>query len=198
MKYILILLAVVVAPFTLFADSRGDEALAELSQRMRELGDYQSSITLKVQSDIVEGEYHISGSNYHIDLGNVEFWGIGDKRYEVSHKIEEVVIERADSAENTLLSNPNRAFDLVGQGFDAEIIADNSAEGLRLTPNSKNNTQIDVDQIVIYLDSKSKLPSKIIYRADGESVEIEFGGIKKSKSSITLHHHAQYRHLQRD
>ncbi len=194
-RYIFILICTVamVHPWMALADEKGEKALVELSQRLREMGSYESNITLKMQSDIIEGQYRISGKNYHIDLGNIEFWGIGDKRYEVSHKIEEVVIEKTDQGDNSILANPTQAFDLVEQGFEIKLLETPSELVLRLSPKAAEDVKIDVDQIVIHLDQKSQLPTKIIYQANDDSVEIEFGGIKKSKSSIKEFNISSYR-----
>ncbi|MFI3292403.1 MAG: hypothetical protein SNG27_02705 [Rikenellaceae bacterium] len=193
-KRLFILICVVVAfTFSTYADEQGEKALVELTHRLREMGDYESDITLRMQSDVIEGHYRISGSDYHINMGSVELWGVGDKRYEVSHKIEEVVVERANKSENTLLGNPSQAFDLAEQGFNAELMQGSTGLILRLTPRSDDGAKIDVDQIVIHLDFKTLLPTKILYQADNESVEVEFGGIKKTKSSIEEFDISKYR-----
>ncbi len=183
-RSILYLFVALLFTSTAFADEAGDRALAELSQRLKELGNYESDITLTVQDNSLKGHYRISGDDYHIDMESVEIWGQEGRRYEVSHKIEEVVVESMESSDNMLLNNPSRAFDFVGQGFDA--IVDKGAEGvvLLLTPKAEGEATLDVDQISIYLDTKTLLPTKILYSADNDNITVEFKALKKSKSKL--------------
>ncbi|MFI3282010.1 MAG: hypothetical protein SNG10_00590 [Rikenellaceae bacterium] len=183
-KYIVSLLfAVATIPY-LYADTQGDAALKDLSTRLREMGSYESGITITTQGSTIEGSYFISAENYHIDMGSVEFWGVGDRRYEVSHKIEEIVIEGAQQGDNMLLNNPSQAFDFVGQGFDTTLSQQGEDVILQLTPSAKNEGEIDVDMVIIHLDSSSLLPTKIIYKADTDTAEVLLHGIKKSKKTI--------------
>ncbi len=191
--FLFICVAMVISPSLATADNRGEEYLVELAARVRDMGCYESDIRVKIQSDFIEGRYRVCADNFHIELDNIEFWGIGDKRYEVSHKTEEVVIERADQNNNTLLSNPAHAFDFVERGFDVQLQERGSDIILNLVPKSEEDVNIDVDQIVIYLDSATQLPTKIVYQANDDMVEVEIMGIKKSKSSLIEFKTSSYR-----
>ncbi len=150
------------------------QPLVELSGRLKSLGDYQTDIIIEAQGSRMEGHYQVSGDDYHIDLGSVEIWGVGDRRYEVSHKVEEVVIERVtvDGAE-LLMQNPARAFEAVSGEFEQRI----DGNVLALTPKAEG---APMDRVHIHIDPTTELPTKIEYRADSEVVSIEFRDIVRS------------------
>ncbi len=160
--------------FAIFTSRADGGVLEELSLRLKAMGSYGSKIAVVAQGERIEGHYRVgSQSNYHIDLGSVEIWGEGDKRYEVSHKMEEIVVERVEGqSSGVLLQNPAKAFDLAGQGFDVVTRGDD----IVLTP-QVGHSAVDVDRIVISLDSATGLPCRIVYEADDDRVEILFGGI---------------------
>ncbi|MFR9603592.1 MAG: hypothetical protein SNG02_06945 [Rikenellaceae bacterium] len=165
------------------AQTQGERVLEQISSNLKEMVDYESDITVDVKGSTIEGSYRVSGESYHINMQSVELWGQGDRRYEVSHKTQEVVIERVVGGDNMLLSNPARAFDLVGEGFDVKLEPSGEVIVLKPKADGKKRT-MDVDKITIYIDPKSSLPTKILYDADNDRASIEFKGIKKSKSPL--------------
>ncbi len=165
-----------------------DGVLEGLSSRLKAMGSYESEIAVVAQGERIEGRYRVGDSDhYHIDMGSVEIWGQGDKRYEVSHKMEEIVVERVEGQESgVLLQNPARAFDLAGQGFDVVTRGDD----IVLTPQTEG-AAVDVDRIIISLDS-SGLPCRIVYEADDDRVEVLFGGITQM-SGLEPFNRSKYR-----
>lgn len=179
MKYIFSLLLTVLSTSLAWGDSQGEEALRELSQRLKTMGHYEADIMVDVDGSTMSGHYRVSGDRYHVNMGSVEFWGEGESRYEVSHKIEEVVISKPIVEDNTLLNNPSQAFDLVGQGFDVVL----RGRTIVLTPNSSAESGVDVDHIEIDLNDNN-LPTKITYEADGNRAVVELSNMKQSKSEL--------------
>ncbi len=188
-RYIFILLmAIFCAP--LYGDTLGEKALAELSQRIKDLHSYESDLTLEMQGNTIKGSYSVTGEDYHIDLGSVEYFGVGDKRYEVTHKIEEIVVERADAGSNMILNNPTKAFDFVANDFEVLL---NQGTILTLKPKAGG---VDLDRITIALDPKSQLPKTLLYEADGERVVVTFKGFKSRKSQLEGIDLNKYRHYE--
>ncbi len=181
-KYLIVGFLTLLAPLVSNANGLGEKLLAEVAQNLREMVDYESDIVVEIKGNTIEGHYRVSGNNYHIDMNSVEFWGRGDRRYEVSHKIEEIVIEKVTDGDNMLLNNPSKAFDFVGEGFDA-VLEDNE-DVVVLTPKHVGQTKMDVDKIIIHIDPQSSLPTKILYEADNDRASILFKGIRKSKSPL--------------
>ena len=159
---------------TLCVFTASAEALEELSARLAAMPAYDSAITVTAQGSRIEGHYYISGEDWYINLGSVEIWGEGDKRYEVSHKTEEVVVERAtrDGAA-LLMSNPARAFSFAVKDFD--VVTNGTT--LTLTPKEES---AGIDSIIIELEPVTLLPKKITYTAGNDTASVAFGGIKES------------------
>ncbi len=169
------------------ADPVGDKALANLSQHIKALGHYEADITINAGDDKLSGHYRVSGSNYHINMGSVEFWGDAERRYEISHKIEEIVISDPTKDNNTLLGNPSEAFDFINKGF--EVVS--QGHEIILTP-TPQTTGIDVDSIKIIV-GEDNLPTQIIYKADSDTIEITLSNIKSVKSQFKQIELSKYR-----
>ncbi len=182
MRRILLLLVA-----SLVVQYAGAQPLVELSQRLKSLGDYETDIVIEAQGSRMTGHYQVSGGDYHIDMESVEIWGEGDRRYEVSHKVEEIVIERAtEDASELLMQNPAQAFEVVSKDFEQTM------EGgvLCLTPKMEGAS---MDRVLIYVDTVTKLPTKIEYRADSDVLSIEFRGIKSSSEPMKKFDSKRYR-----
>ncbi len=161
---------------TLCVFTTSAEVLDELSSRLAAMPAYDSAITVEAQGSRIEGHYYINGEDWYINLGSVEIWGEGDKRYEVSHKTEEVVIERAvDNGAALLMSNPAKAFSFAAQDFDVET------NGMTLTLTPKEGSA-GIDSIIIELSAATHLPQKITYTAGNDMASVAFGGIKESST----------------
>lgn len=170
-----------------YADPVGDKALADLSQQIKDLGHYEADITINAGGDKLSGHYRVSGSNYHIDMGSVEFWGDENRRYEVSHKIEEIVISDPSKDNNTLLGNPSEAFDFINKGFDVV----SQGHEIVLTP-TPETTGIDIDSIIIRV-GENNLPAQIIYKADSDTIDITLSNIKSVKTQFQQIELSKYR-----
>ncbi len=180
MKKLYFLLLALFATLQVFADSQGDKALADLSQRLKDLGSYHSDIEVQTKGSLVKGTYEVRGDDFHIDLGSVEYWGEGDRRYEVTHKIKEIVVEQMDNSNKMILNNPTKAFDFVADDFDVVV-----HQGFVITLTPKNREKgLEIDRVTIALDSKSLLPRNIVYEAEGDRAIVEFKSLKASKSSF--------------
>lgn len=179
-----IVLLVGCAAVCVAVDGRAQRILAELSAKIDGLGSYMAGFTASAEGSSFGGEYRVSGDKYYIKLEDAEVICDGKVRYEISHLSREVVMDRVPAGDNTVFSNPSRAFDFADANFTSEYMGTRDENGkscdvVRLMPKDKGGTLTDVE---IAVDRATGLPVVIRYgtEAVAEKIEITVRNIRSA------------------
>lgn len=150
----------------LMADGRSDELLRGLQKKVETFGDYRVAFRVTVDGQSMEGVYEVSGNSYHIHTADVEVFCDGNTRWEVNNSDEEVMIDRVDPGDRTILGNPTRMFDFLDGSYTHSYagkatLKKGPAERIELT-----ETVGSGDDLTVYIDTATGLPARITYRLD--------------------------------
>lgn len=157
------------------APCRADERAAEWLRRLRAAvaGQESSRVDFGVNTSdgySDSGYYVTAEGGYYLSMGGVRVFCDGGVRYEVNDEGREVTVDRVDPSADNLLDDPVHAFDFVDGNYRAELVSEDAEEAVvRLTPRSEGG----VDRIEVHVDARRGLPRRIVYVAQGLSVEID-------------------------
>ncbi len=168
------------------AGDRAAQMLSALSARIKAMGSYRVDFTVDVEGREITGWYVVSGNRYRLVTPQAEVVCDGKVKYEISRENREVIIDRVNTADRNILSNPTRAFDLAGGGFTSSYVGERSVDEvlcdvLRLEPrvggdglsgNDALGGSDALNGIELAVARKDGLPRAIVYSADGLSDDI--------------------------
>lgn len=161
--------------FASYADERSSELLKELSEKIASLGNYHVGFTVHAEGNTSEGEYVISGDKYYIRVDDIEEICDGKNKYEINHADEEVVIDKVNTKEVGILSNPAKMFDFADESFTHSYEGEmtekcQACNFILLQPRDKNTS---VKNIVLAIEKATGLPFMLKYSVEGLNGEIE-------------------------
>lgn len=160
-------MAALLVSANLFADTKSDQLLRALQNKVGTFGDYRVAFRVTVDGQSMEGTYDVSGNAYRIHTDDVEVFCDGNTRWEVNTLDEEVLIDRIDPDDRTILGNPTRMFDFLDGSYAHSYIGkatlkDGPADKIELTETIDG----EEDKLAVYLNSATGLPSRISYFLD--------------------------------
>ena len=187
MKYLFIVILYISA-LCCYADSNSDKLLLQLSSKLNKLETYKATFNVIVDGDdIGVGEYLVDGDKFYIEILEKQIFSDGKVQYDVNNDEREVIIDKVDSKERDVLSNPANAFNelstLYTHTYVGEIdILNQKYDLLKLVAKDKNSAIMYVD---LYLNTISGLPYKIVYKVnDSENIiEVILNKIVKNVDS---------------
>lgn len=170
--------------------NRSSELLARLSAEIRALGNYGASFTVEADGQSAAGFYAVGGDRYYIRLGDAEVYCDGKVRYEVDHRRKEVSLDGVNAASRSILDNPTRAFDLVGDEFASELLWERDGRAaVKLTP----KTDQALSAVTLTLDTQTMRPRSLEYDFDGERIRIVVRTLEASDKAPKEYVPAEYR-----
>ncbi len=167
--------------------------LSQLTAAIEALGRYEAIFDVTLSGNAVRGEYRVDGDRYHLIVDKLEFYGESDLRYTIDHTNREVVIEQLanDGNAQLLIVNPTKAFIDLDSIFSVRVLEQDAERVvLRLTPQSGAESLLESTEIEI--DAESNLPRRVIYVAEGESVEVTIEQMKKTDREVNVTYPSDY------
>lgn len=172
------------------AQERAAELLRSLSGRIRSLGRYAVAFTVEADGQSAAGWYTVGGDSYYLRLADAEVYGDGRARYEVDNRRREVAVDRVDAASRNLLDNPTRAFDLVDDEFEAELLWERDGRAaVKLTPKVGAAPSV----VTVTLDTRTMRPLSLEYDFDGERIRILVRSLEAADKAPKEYDPAEYR-----
>ena len=158
-------------------DARAQEVVGRLAARFRAIKAYTVTFAVEGADFATEGSYAVEGDRYYMRVGDAEAYSDGASKWEVDPSKREVVVDAVDTSSRSLLSNPTRAFDFLGDAFRSELIpSEGDVRCLRLTPTDKGAVMSAVTVDV----AGDGTPRSVVYDLDGDTMRIDIRGIAPS------------------
>lgn len=171
------------------ADS-GASWLERLRTAVKSFGDYEVRFDLTTTDGYAAtGSCRVAGDRYRIAMPQGCVYCDGRARYEVNDAAREVVIDAVDTSSHNLLDNPVRAFDLVGEQYDVQTVAEQADRiTLRLTPRDGAG----LTTIELTLDKRSALPVSVVYGAEDLQIRVKIVSFAKSATEFPAFRRADF------
>lgn len=176
MKKIL-LVALLLATFTVRADERGERRLERISRHYSALGNYSLNFVLRAGEGEQKGELAVEGNNSYMRVGDTEVFIVDSLRYEVRPASKEIVIDKAELYERELM-NPLNGFASVKADYNIEEVQVEGKVAVRLTPKHTGDT------IYIITETDGESIQSILYGVGGASAEVVVEKTRKSHESL--------------
>lgn len=176
MKKIL-LVALLLATFTVRADERGERRLERISRHYSALGNYSLNFVLRAGEGEQKGELAVEGNNSYMRVGDTEVFIADSLRYEVRPASKEIVIDKAELYERELM-NPLNGFASVKADYNIEEVQVEGKVAVRLTPKHTGDT------IYIITETDGESIQSILYGVGGASAEVVVEKTRKSHESL--------------
>jgi len=187
MKYYRIVLTTIFTLFLLQGQTQiesgrdGFALLDGISKSLSKLGDYRVSFSVNMGEESVVGSYVVSGDEYYMELATAEIYCDGEVKYEVNNRDMEIIVDNTDLTSPNVLNNPTRGFDFLDSQFKSTVTGERGGEiAIRLDP--KTDETLVFGHIVVTINSKSGLPTSILYDMDGDSVRVVIESITSSSA----------------
>lgn len=163
MKKLILTLAAVAAAANLSADSRSDEILRALRAKVDALGNYRVEFSLEVAGQTLKGNYVVSGESYRLSTPGTEVYCDGNVRYEVNLTDREILVDRIDPADRTILGNPTGLFDFLDGSYTHRHLGKTMVNGV-----SADEIELisDNEKLRAFVGTASGLPVRIAYRLE--------------------------------
>lgn len=181
MKRALSIIAGVLFALSAYADG-GSSLLAGMSGKLRAMGEYEVEFSVKAGAAFkIDGSYVVSGREYYLTLGDAEVFCDGTTRYEVNHSLEEITVDNINMSERNILNNPVGGLEFLDEEFASAVVSQSGSETVvRLTPrNGADGSVIDVT-----VSRTSQLPTRLVYRLNGDAITVDLNSIKAVSSSL--------------
>ena len=175
MRKLILTLFIIIGAFSASASS----LLEQFEQSLASMGDYGVTFSVKIGDVATEGHYAVSGNDFYIVVGDVEYYVAAGVKHEVNRVRQEIVVDSAESLGSDLLSNPAQGFSILARDFEQSDAVVDSHRAVRLTPRSGEG-----GQIVVVADKSGVLPHTIIYIYDDAQMVITLERIESLDSGI--------------
>lgn len=183
MKRWLLLLALAAGVEAVSAAGRAEEILGGMAAGFRAMKGYDVDFEIVAGDYRAEGSYAVRGEGYALTLGDAEVYCDGKVRYEVDRARREVTIVGVDTTSRNLLSNPVRAFDLLGDDYRPELLSETGGKAVvRLTPAAGDDAMAGA--ITVTVDTATMCPERLDYDYDGEQVRVTVRRVESSTSPL--------------
>ncbi len=185
MKKLLFILLLLIGSLTARADEKADALLAKMSATMRGWKSYRVEFALRADpsQQQVMGSYVVSGQRYRLAAAGREVFSDGTLKYEVNPEDKEVVIDKINPKDRSILSNPTKIFDFSSEIFNSSYAGQVTRNGRKcdrvvLSPRGDDH---GITQVSLLLDAANGLPAGLDYLLDGvsEPVEIDITDVKQ-------------------
>ncbi len=186
MRKLSILIAVFmlsVAP--IMADKQSEKILDEMSSAIDSFDSYEVSFEIESGGhSVANGVYVVDNDIYKLIIADQEIYGDGESRFTIDNAHREVVMERIDSSIPMVIANPAQAFSALNKSFESKIVEidDGVNISVMLTPRKANDL---IDNTLIEIDPKTKLPLSARYTSGGEIVIVKILDFAPSKKKLT-------------
>ena len=158
-------------------DARAQEVVELLAGRFRAMKAYTVIFEVQGADFATEGSYAVEGDRYYMRVGDAEAYSDGESKWEIDPVKREVVVDVVDRSSRSLLNNPTRAFDFLGDAFVSELLpSENGLYRLQLTPADKGAVMSAVTVEV----AADGTPHAVVYDLDGDTLRIDIRRIASS------------------
>ncbi len=175
MKRILVVLLLFSA-VAVRADDRSEAILARMAGLFGGYGNYRVDFTADMPGEFeqLKGSYIVSGKKYYLEVNDNQVFFDGTDRYTYSESNSEVVVEKPDPSDRSLLSDPTSVFTFYGEDFTHSVTGTSgsgsqASDIVTLRPKSPGG---EVENIVLRVSRTTGLPVSIAYRLSGYSRDI--------------------------
>lgn len=164
-------------PFAAQADQRSSQIVERMSACLRGWGGY--SVEFVIEG--VAGRYVVSEQRYYLQVQQTEVYCDGSTRREVNGADREVIVDRVDARDRSILSNPTQVLDFPDAAFTHRFGGmSGSNQVVLLTPRQEGAAR----QIRLEVSPQTGLPTSIEYTMEqaSEPVAIAIRGIRPEAS----------------
>ncbi len=182
MKKILAIIALCFVCAAAHADDRSRALLDKMGGQIASWKQYTVEFSLQPDpsSPVITGACSVSGQRYKMSVAGREVYGDGATRWEVNPTDREVIVDRADPADQGVLANPTAIFSfpdaLFTHSYTGETkVAGRKCEVVQIRP---RDGKTPVGSVTLSIDSQSGLPVALSYRLSGVSATVEVKIVK--------------------
>ncbi len=158
------------------ADTRSTELLGGMAAKIGGWKQYRVEFMLRADpgAKAVAGNYVVSGRRYRLSVEDREVYGDGTTKYEVNKTDREVLVDRVDPGDKSILSNPTDVFrfsdDVFTHNYSGAVTyAGRKCEKVTLRPKDAGSAVTGID---LWLDARTMLPVAVSYRMEGVSTPV--------------------------
>lgn len=154
------------------AADRAEELLAALAARFRAMESYEVEFVVTADEHRVTGRYAVAGERYYITVGDAEVYADADLRREIDNRRREITLAAVEAQSRNILTNPARAFDLLGDEYRASLLREGDGTAVvRLEPRAGKSAPTGA--VTVTLDAATRQPRSIAYDYDGAVLTVE-------------------------
>lgn len=174
MKRLFLLIPLLCIAVSAAADSRSQSILTQLSAKIKALGNYHAKFEVEAEGNDISGAYAVSGDKYFMQTDEYKVISDGKVKYEINHYDKEVIVDKINPRDRSILANPTRAFDFASDIFNSTYLGTQTIRGvvsnmIKLTPTDNKTT---LKSITLAISQATGLPVEIRYRSEGVSEEV--------------------------
>lgn len=188
MRKLIILFTTVLSVIAGYAQS-GLEVLAALSQKMSAMGAYRIDFELEMPTatDSSKGSCEVWGEKYVIAIEDMKQGSDGSVVWTLIGANKEITLDAPRTNSRSLFDNPTKAFDFAEELFSVESVEsfeNDSRWRLVLLP--EEGVLEGVERVVLEVDKKSNLPTRLGYDMSGVGLWLNVCSIAASQPSAEL------------
>ncbi len=188
MRKLIILFTTVLSVIAGYAQS-GLEVLAALSQKMSAMGAYRIDFELEMPTatDSSKGSCEVWGERYVIAIEDMKHGSDGSVVWTLIGANKEITLDAPRTNSRSLFDNPTKAFDFAEELFSVESVEsfeNDSRWRLVLLP--EEGVLEGVERVVLEVDKKSNLPTRLGYDMSGVGLWLNVCSIAASQPSAEL------------
>ncbi len=162
MKKIFLTIASVLLTTGVFADEKSDALLSALAKKVAGWGNYRVEFSVTIENQVLTGNYEVSGTAWSVTTPDIELYSDGATKYEVNLADREVIVDRVDPNDKSVLSNPTRLFDFLDGSYThryvgAAIINGVACERVEITETATGQ------KTEAYIATATGLPVRLSY-----------------------------------
>ncbi len=180
------LLAIVVALFTALcatatAQTSGSEVLQQMSAKLADMGSYRIDYALEMATaETPSAGYLIvsNGGRFVIDIDGLKQGSDGEVVWVVNPLNKEITLDTPLPNSHSLFDNPTKAFDFAAELFTEEYTEPTADGSWRVVLLPKEGVLEGVERVVVEIDKKSLLPTRLGYDLSGMSIWIIIDSVK--------------------
>lgn len=183
MRKLVILFAAVLSALVGYAQS-GSEVLGAMADKIGSMDAYQIDFELEMPTatDSSKGSCKVWGERYVIAIDDMKQGSDGSVVWTLIGANQEVTLDNPHPQSRSLFDNPTKAFDFAEELFEVEWMEsfDNDSRW-RLVMLPSQGVLDGVERVVLEVDNKSNLPTRLGYDMAGMGLWIKVLSIKPIK-----------------
>ncbi len=163
-KTILTLIAAIAAT-GVFADEKSEALLGALAKKVASWGEYRVEFTVTIDGQALAGSYEVMGEAYRVKTPDVLLFCDGVTKHEVSTADREVIIDKVDPNDRTVMGNPTRLFDFLDGSYThrymgVAVVGGVNCERIEISEAGVENGQ----QIEAFIAKATGVPVRVSYK----------------------------------